>query len=158
MAKTLAQSSYPARVPGLYNVCELDFIIIYCFPKDFSLDTTKNNNNKKKKRKKKKNPLISGYNSFAVFQVNRTLNNFLNGGSNSKWSTNFNWIRMISLLDERQRVGPVFFCVINRKDSFLNCLLLNLTLCWFSMRLSCCVKSLNDGLASGSLCQQFIMI
>jgi len=26
------------------------------------------------------------------------------------------------------------------------------------MRLSCCVKSLNDGLAPGSLCQQFIMI
>ena len=55
-------------------------------------------------------------------------------------------------------MGPVFVCVINRKHSFLDNFLFNLTLCWFSMRLSCCVKSLNDGLASGSLCQQFIMI
>ena len=31
----------------------------------------------------------------------------------------------------------------------------NLTLCWFSISLSCFV---NDGLASGSFCQQFIMI
>ena len=65
---------------------------------------------------------------------------------------------MISLLDGRRRVGPVFVCIINRKHSFLDNFLFNLTLCWFSMRLSCCVKSLNDGLASGSLCQQFIMI
>ena len=156
MAKTLAHSFYPARVPGLCNVCELDFIIIYCFLKHFCLDTTKNNNNNNNKNKQQ--PLISGDYCFAVFQVKRTLNNFLNGGSDSEWSTNFNWIRMISLLDEGQRVWPVFFCVIKRKDTFLNCLLLNLTLCWFSMRLSCCVKSLNDGLASGSLCQQFIMI
>ena len=154
MVKTLAHSSYPARVPGLYNVCELDLIIMYCFPKHlFCLDTTKTNNNNNKQQ-----PLISGDYCFAVFQVNRTLNSSLNGRSNSKWSTNFKWIRMISLLDEGQRVGPVFFCVIDRKDSFLNCLLLNLTLCWFSLRLSCCVKSLNDGLSSGSLCQQFIMI
>jgi len=107
-----------------------------------------------------KQQLISSDYSFAVFQVSirRTLNNFVNGGSSYKWSTNFKCIRMISMLDEGQREGPVFFCVIDRKHSFFNCLLLNLTLCWFSMRLSCCVKSLNDGLASGSLFQQFIMI
>ena len=69
---------------------------------------------------------------------------------------------MISLLDEGQRVGLFFlrrqhFFVINREHSFMNSLLLNLTLCCFSMRLSCCVKSLNDGLASGSLCQQLTM-
>ena len=34
----------------------------------------------------------------------------------------------------------------------------NLTLCWFSISLSCFVKAVNDGLASGSFCQQFIMI
>ena len=78
-------------------------------------------------------------------------------------STNFKWIRIISLLGEGQWVGPFFLrgqhvCVMNRKHSLLNSLLFNLTLCWFSMRLSCCVKSLNDGLASGSLFQQFIMI
>ena len=32
------------------------------------------------------------------------------------------------------------------------------TLCWFSMSLNCLVKAVNDGLASGSFCQQFIMI
>ena len=34
----------------------------------------------------------------------------------------------------------------------------NLTLCWFSISLSCFVNAVNDGLASGSFCQQFIMI
>ena len=50
--KTLAHSPYPARVPGLYYVHELDFLMTYCFPTDFSLDTTafvfypkKSNNN-----------------------------------------------------------------------------------------------------------------
>ena len=32
------------------------------------------------------------------------------------------------------------------------------TLCWFSMSLNCLVKAVNDGLASGSFCQQFVMI
>ena len=49
--------------------------------------------------------MISGDYCFAVFQGNRTLNNFLNGGSNAKCGTNFEWITMISLLDEGQRVG-----------------------------------------------------
>ena len=34
----------------------------------------------------------------------------------------------------------------------------NLTLCWFSMSFNCFVKAVNDGLACGSFCQQFIMI
>ena len=32
------------------------------------------------------------------------------------------------------------------------------TLCWFSMSLNCLVKAVNDGLAFGSFCQQFVMI
>ena len=117
------------RVPGLYNVCELD-LMIYCFPEDlrflyYSFCKNKKHNNNNNNNKK----LISGDYSFAVFQVDRTLNNFLNGGSIYKWSTNFMWIRMTSLLEEGKRVGPVFFFVINKKHSFLNCLLLNLTLC-----------------------------
>ena len=31
-------------------------------------------------------------------------------------------------------------------------------MCWFSISLSCFVNAVNDGLASGSFCQQFIMI
>ena len=158
MAKTLAHSSYLARVPRLYNVCELDFLRIYCFANDFCLDPTVFVFRHKEKKQQQQQRLISGDYSFALFQVSRTLNDFLNGGSNYKWSTNFKWIRMISLLDGGWRVGPVFVCVINRKHSFFDSFLFNLTLCWFSMRLSCCVKSLNDGLSSGSLCQQFIMI
>ena len=34
----------------------------------------------------------------------------------------------------------------------------DLTLCWFSISFSCFVKAVNDGLACGSFCQQFIMI
>ena len=32
------------------------------------------------------------------------------------------------------------------------------TLCWFSMSLNCLVNAVNDGLASGLFCQQFVMI
>ena len=39
VAKTLAHSPYPTRVSRLHNICELDFLVIYYFPKDFSLDT-----------------------------------------------------------------------------------------------------------------------
>ena len=32
----LTHSSHPARVPRLHNICELDFLVIHCFPKDVS--------------------------------------------------------------------------------------------------------------------------
>ena len=51
-----------------------------------------------------------------------------------------------------------FFGLGSWKSFSDNILIFNLTLCWFSIRLSCCVNSLKDGLVSGSLCQQFIMI
>ena len=75
VAKIRAPSSYPGMVPRLYNVCELDFLMIYFFPQDFSLDIVF-------VFRPKTHPLISGDYSFAVFQVTRTLNDFLNGGSN----------------------------------------------------------------------------
>ena len=82
--KALAHSPYPARVPGLYNVHELDFLMIYCFPTNFSLDTTAFVFYPKKKQQQQQQPRISCDYSFAVFRVSRTLNNFLNGGPSYK--------------------------------------------------------------------------
>ena len=118
------------------------------------------------KEKKKKDITTQSYLVLFVLQLVNIYVTFWpnNNRKKARFLTLFPFTLCTSHLHVLLRCFMLFFSLNNIHKTWENALFpeffccCNITLCWFSIRFSSCVKSANDGLVSGSLCQQFIMI